>query len=184
MFDWLLFQGKNTFQLCKWLAGLCKIASIEYCCHPLTAVFTLPRLLVNPSRWCDLEINFELFAFQISDILSEQVEPLLKHYRYILQLILELLHRWACTHSGFSKEEESRYEICTRFIDCTKIGIVCPGGHVSCQYAAFSGHQRMNFLKYQTISAPDGFTFSMYGLVKGSATILRYLVKVDGKTLF
>ena len=55
---------------------------------------------------------------------------------------------------------------CVGFIDCTKIRMCSPSGANDYQVAVCFGHKRIRCLIYQTITTPNGLTFSLYGTVE------------------
>lgn len=56
---------------------------------------------------------------------------------------------------------------CVGFIDGTKVQIAHPGGPGVLQRAVYSGHNRMYFLVYQSITIPNWLVSLKYGLVEG-----------------
>jgi len=54
---------------------------------------------------------------------------------------------------------------CVGCIDGTTIRVARPGGGL--QRACYSGHKRCHAIKFQSICAPDGLLFHLYGPVEG-----------------
>ena len=62
---------------------------------------------------------------------------------------------------------------CFGFIDGTKIKMARPIGYCR-QRSMYSGHERMHFLSYQTITTPDGLIFHLHGPVEDSRMPFSY----------
>lgn len=122
------------------------------------------RLRTN-CRWCDQELKIDILTPQLSEIFLEQVELHVDRFARNLQFRPAVMQSRASVYGDSLVEEGCCFHSYVGFIGWTKIRIEQSRGHVTIQEACYSGHKRMHYLIYQTISGMDCLIIAIYGLV-------------------
>ena len=147
-------------------AAIARTPRRRYLVDPILALCVMLRRLSTPSRWKDIEIEFgkhtsyldEMFYFTVQKFYGS-FSHLIRNINSSLWISRAPLYAAAISEKGLSMSH------CIGFIDGTKLQISRPKGRS--QRATYSGHKRINCIKFQAISAPDGLILHLFGPVEG-----------------
>lgn len=127
-------------------------------------------------RWVDIELAYGKQRSQMSNIMLVVVELFNYKHEYALEMRESFPKRLSKAHAKAIEEAGSSLDKCVGFINCTSIKMCRPGGNNSVQQSVYSGHKRVQFQIYQSLTTLDGFMFILFGPFEGlrpDKTLLR-----------
>lgn len=157
-----------------WEAG--QTARNSYNCDSFTAFCIVLRRLAALVRWFELEREIWLHSSHSSEVFWEVVHQFCDEKGLLLSIRSNLLRTRANIYSTAIFDLGVSMLRCIGFLDYTEIQMCRPGGSGSSQRSVYSGHKRVYFLIYQTMTTPDDLLFFMYGPMEGhrhDLTLLR-----------
>lgn len=151
-----------------------------YVCSEITAACILLRRISYPCRWFDLGKMFGVGCSKLSEIFWELSEWIYEHHHRLLKPFrAALMENRAPVYASKIRSAGAMLPHCIGFIDVTKIHVCRPIGDNELQQSLYSGHKRIHWLLFCTITTPDGLVFFCDGPVEGRRHDL-YLLNQSG----
>jgi hypothetical protein len=109
------------------------------------------RRLGTVSRWRDLTVEFGRHESALNEIFYDTMNRLYDKYSHILEGVPEgFVRERAQAYADAIRNAGALLDSCAGFIDGTCVQVGRPSGKA--QRATYSGHKRMNCIKFQAVT--------------------------------
>ena len=138
----------------------------RYRAPAVESVCVVLRRLSSPARRWDLEPLFGRSSSSLSEVFYETMERLDEGWSDALcTWRVDLMGQRAPRYAQCVLDKGGGLDNCVGFINGTGLFVAGPGGGL--QRSFYSGHKGTHFLKFQSVTTPDGLLFHLFGPMEG-----------------
>lgn len=152
---------KIISELLSWNAGVKKRK--RYLCDVTAVKCIVFRKILWPVCWEDMEREFGMHSSRLSEVFWEVIDSFVNEHGHLLNLRSYYIKSRVDAYAIFMRNSGTPLSKLIRLIDCTKNRMSRPGGPNANQSVVYSGHTRIHYLIYQTITTPDVVVLALCG---------------------